>query len=309
MGPSTAAESDRRLPVGDETFLDHVGHFVPEVVVARRALKRAGFAPTPISIQTVPDPASGRRPTGTGNVTVMLDRGYLEVLFKTADTALGREFDAALARYAGLHLAAFAVADAVKSRARLAGMGFRVRPIVDMQRPVETANGTGTAAFTIARVEPDVMPEGRIQMLTHHTEHTVWQPRWLAHPNTAIGLIDVAIAVANVEEAALRFGRFTGRPASGMPFGQIIRLDRGSVVLMTADAFAAILPEAAIPALPFIGAYAVAVQSLAAVENVLRGGRLAVRKIRDGVVVSFPAELGRGAWVFVEDAAALPWRA
>ena len=39
-----------------------------------------------------------------------------------------------------------------------------------MSRPVETATGPDIAAFTIARVEPDVMPEGRIQMLTHHTE-------------------------------------------------------------------------------------------------------------------------------------------
>ncbi len=128
----------------------------------------------------------------------------------------------ALARYPGLHLAAFAVADAVKARSRLVAADFRVRPLVEMKRPVGTATGTGTAAFTIARVEPDVMPEGRIQMLTHHTEHTVWQPRWLAHPNTAIGLIDVVIAVANVEEAALRFVRFTGRSATPT----IIRPDR-----------------------------------------------------------------------------------
>ena len=116
MAPFAPGEIDRRLPVGDEIFLDHVGHFVPDAEAASRALAHAGFAPTPVSIQTNPDPASGVRPTGTGNVTAMLDRGYLEVLFKTADTALGREFDAALARYPGLHLAAFAVADAVKAR-------------------------------------------------------------------------------------------------------------------------------------------------------------------------------------------------
>ena len=32
------------------------------------------------------------------------------------------------------------------------------------------------------------MAEGRIQTLTHHTEDAVWQPRWLAHPNGALGL-------------------------------------------------------------------------------------------------------------------------
>ena len=108
-----ATDSDRRLPVGDEIFLDHVGHFVDDPESASRALARAGFAPTPVSIQVNPDPAGGApRATGTGNVTAMLDRGYLEVLFKTADTPLGRELDAALGRYRGVHLSAFAVADA-----------------------------------------------------------------------------------------------------------------------------------------------------------------------------------------------------
>jgi hypothetical protein len=308
MAPFAADEIDRRLPIGDEIFLDHVGHFVPDVEMAGRALALAGFAPTPVSIQTIPDPASGTRPTGTGNITVMLERGYLEVLFKTADTAVGRDFDAALARYRGLHLAAFAIADAAKSRSRLMATGFRVQPMVEMRRPVGTAMGTGTAAFTIARVEPNVMPEGRIQMLTHRTEHTVWQPRWLAHPNTAIGLIDLVIAVDNLEEAALRFARFTGRAATEAPVGQVIRLDRGGVVLMTASAFAATLPQIAIPSLPFIGAYGVAVKSLAAVETAVRGTRLTARSIQDGLVVSFPEELGEGAWLFVESAAALPWR-
>src|SRR6266446_121016 len=116
----SAAETDRQLPTGDEIFLDHVGHFVREPEAASRALQRAGFAPTPISVQVNPDPAGGApRPTGTGNVTAMLRRGYLEMLFKTADTPLGRELDEAMGRYAGVHLAAFAVADAAKAHARL----------------------------------------------------------------------------------------------------------------------------------------------------------------------------------------------
>ena len=118
---------DRQLPAGDEIFLDHVGHFVRDAEAASRALARGGFAPTPISIQVNPNPVGGVSPTGTGNITAMLSRGYIEVLFKTADTLLGREFDAALARHAGLHLAAFAVADAEKAHQRLAADGFRVR--------------------------------------------------------------------------------------------------------------------------------------------------------------------------------------
>src|SRR6266853_6216757 len=109
----SAAEIDRQLPAGDEIFLDHVGHFVREPEAASRALQRAGFAPTPISVQVNPDPGGGApRLTGTGNVTAMLAQGYIEVLFKTADTPIAGELEAAMARYHGIHLVAFAVADA-----------------------------------------------------------------------------------------------------------------------------------------------------------------------------------------------------
>ncbi len=308
--PSTQAAPDhaaRRLPAGDEIFLDHVAHFVRDGEAASRALARCGFSPTPISIQVHPDASRGARPTGTANVTAMLERGYLEILFKTSDTPLSREFDTALSRHAGLHLAAFAVADAEKAHRRLAADGFTVRDLVHMRRPVDTADGAATAAFTIARVEPEAMPEGRIQLLTHHTEQAVWQERWLKHANGATGLIDVVIAVADIEEAAQRFGRFTGRSAMRTPGGALIRLDRGGVYLVTHDRVTERLPEVPITTLPFMAGYALQVQSLAAAEAAVDRADLEWRAIEDGIVAAFPSELGEGAWFFVERASALPW--
>src|SRR6266849_1945922 len=305
----SAAEIDRQLPIGDEIFLDHVGHFVREPEAASRALQRAGFAPTPISVQVNPDPGGGPRPTGTGNVTAMLRRGYLEMLFKTADTPLGRELDEALARYAGVHLAAFAVADAAKALARLTEAGFKTRPLVQMERPVATESGTGKAAFTVARVEPGAMAEGRIQILTHRTEDTVWQQRWLTHPNGALALVDVVIAVADVDEAARRFARFTDRPAVANRWGQAIMLERGRVQLATTDAIGVILPRMPKSGLPFMAGYGVAVGSLDAAQAKLRGGGLESARRGKLVVAPFPAELGEGTWCFVETAAHLPWRA
>jgi hypothetical protein len=113
----TGEANDRRLPAGEEIFLDHVGHFVAAAEPASRALERAGFAPTAPSIQFDARADAPARLTGTGNVTAMLAQGYIEVLFQTADTALGREFGAALARHAGVHLVAFAVADAARAHA------------------------------------------------------------------------------------------------------------------------------------------------------------------------------------------------
>ncbi len=304
------SEADRQLPRGDEIFLDHVGHFVADPAAAAAALSRAGFAPTPPSVQTNPDAAGGPPlPTGTGNVTAMLRRGYIECLFKTADTPLGREFDAALARHAGVHLAAFAVAEPEHTHARLSQDGFRMRPVVQMQRPVSTQTGDDVAAFTVVRLEPGQMPEGRIQLLTHRTEATVWQPRWLDHPNGALALTELAIVVDDVAEAAARFARLTGRPAHADHDMQVVQLDRGRITILSRAAFSAVLPETAVPQLPFLGAYGIRVRSLATLQAALDQGELPSRRLGATVIAPFPEALGRGAWIFHERDDAMHWRA
>jgi hypothetical protein len=230
----------------------------------------------------------------------MLSRGYIEALFKTADTPLGRELETALARHGGVHLAAFAVADATAAHRRLAAAGFRMQPVLEMRRPVDTGAGPGTAAFTLARLERGEMPEGRIQILTHRSESMVWQPRWLAHPNGALALTGIVIAVAEPEEAAARFARFTGREAARSASGQTIALDRGRVELVSADAFQRRLPEIPIPSLPFAGAYGIRVASLPRLDDLLRQAGLTTRRNEHGLIAPFPAELGQGAWLFAQ---------
>jgi Glyoxalase-like domain len=294
------SDVDRQLPRDDEIFLDHLAHFVPDAEAASRALARAGFAPTPISVQVNPDSEGAPRPTGTGNITAMFTRGYIEILFKTSESPLAREFVAGLARHPGVHLVAFAVANAAAARRQLAGSGFRVRPLVEMQRPVDADGQPATAAFTIARVEPGEMPEGRVQILTHRTEPVVWQPRWLSHPNGARALTHTVIAVADTAEAAGRFGRFTGRPATLTSFGQTVELDRGRVDLVAADEFARLLPEVPIPSLPFIGAYRIRVESLMRTADMVARAGLTVRQRDRELIATFPPELGHGAWLFAE---------
>jgi hypothetical protein len=308
MSEAIKPEANRQLPIGGEVFLDHVAHFVRDRDAAAKAIARAGFAPTPVSIQTNPGPNGTSVPAGTGNVTAMMTRGYLEFLFKTADTPLTREFDDLIGRYPGVHLMAFVVSDAKAASDRLARTGFRTQPLVALRRPVATETGEAEAAFTVARVEPGQMREGRVQFLTHHTEDAVWQKRWLVHPNGAHALIDAVVAVADVYEATARFARFLGREPARTAFGQGFFLDRGGVQIVNAAGFAQLLPAFAIPAFPFIGAYGIGVDSLAKTEAALRAGGLAAERHGPMLVAGFPAELGLGAWIFVERAADLPWR-
>lgn len=305
--PKSQSEFDRQLPSGSEVFLDHVGHFVPSAERASEALIQAGFNATPISIQKNRGSDGASRLSGTGNVTAMLKHGYIEVLFKTADTELGREFDEAISKHAGVHLAAFAVSDAKAQSQRLIDAGFRVRPIVELRRPIETETGEAEAAFTVARVECGEMAEGRMQYLTHHSEGAVWQKRWLNHANGSEALLDIVIAVEDVGEAAVRFGGFLGRNPLSVETGMAVRLERGGVQLMGRSAFEEMFGP--VPQLPFIGLYALRVASLRVCEYLLAANDLKPKRRGNALITRFPEALGLGAWLFVERENDLPWRA
>jgi len=298
--PSATSQPAPQLPCADEMYLDHVGHFVDGAEAAADALGRAGFTPTSASVQFNPDPAGGPpRLTGTGNVCAMLRGGYLEMLFKTADTPLGAEFDQARARYKGLHLVAFAIADAAASHRRLEHAGFPMQPLVAMQRPVETAEGPGIAAFEVVRLAPGVMPEGRVQVLRHLTEHTVWQPRWLDHPNGARCLRSIVIVVADVAEATERFSRFTGRPSRRDGRAGVIALDRGTLEFVDSSMWNERWLGMAVPSLPFMAQCVIEVASLDRAKRCLEAGGFAPQSSAGGLSIPFPDALGHGIWTFV----------
>jgi hypothetical protein len=229
----------------------------------------------------------------------MLRRGYVELLTRVADTPLARQLEERIRRYVGIHLIAFGTADAEGERARLAREGFAPLPLVDLRRP----GLGGPAAFAVARVPPEAMPEGRIQFCEHRTEASVWAPGRLDHPNGALALDEVVVAVADPDEAAARFARFCGRPATSLAAGhRLVATERGRLHLVDPARLGALL-GATPPALPFIAAYGVLVQGLADVRRAVEAGGLAARAIGGGALaVAAPPALG-GTLLFHEEGA------
>lgn len=285
-------------PASGQVHLDHVGHFVADAAACARTLAAAGFTVTPFSAQMAPDPATGQPGlTGTGNVCVMLRRGYLEFLVHTADTPIGLEFREALARRAGLHLAAFGVADADAAHAALTEAGWPMRPIVRMARDIATESGAEQARFTVARLRKGVMPEGRIQFLTHHNAPALWQARWLAHPNGATGLGGIVLSAPDPAEVAARFARVLDRPTFRIGPGRVrIRLERGTIEIMAETAAAEVIGMTVAPGRPAIVGYLLEVADRAGALRCFERAGLPVRACGSGAVVTFPPELGRGAW-------------
>lgn len=253
---------ERQTPAAGEIYLDHVGWFVPNMETAGAAFERLGFVLTPFVAQKNADPAGGPpQPAGTGNRCAMLRRGYLEILATVPglDTPLVRQHDAAVARYIGVHLLAFTVADAAAAHARLAAEGFKPQDPVHLRRPIATADGgAAEVAFTVIRVPPGAMAEGRIQMLTQETPDLVWQDRLLARDNHVAALAGVLLCVADPAEAAARYSRFLGRPARGGGDYAVIALDRGRLGFATPARCRALLPGVNFVDPPVIAAIALA---------------------------------------------------
>jgi len=302
----------RQLPGKGETFLDHLGHFVPDMEAAHRALSRLGFVQTPYTVhQTTPGPGAPPVPGGTANRCVMLREGYIEVLC-VVDAAhpTGARTRRQLDRYTGVHIVAMTDADALARRDRLDAAGFETQDPVNLRRAVPLeGGGEAMAAFTVCRTPADSMAEGRVQILTHLTEDLVWQPRWMTHENGIVGLRDVVILPEDMDEAADRYARFT-ESAPVRIAGDMIRLQlaRGGVVLTTTEGAARLFPGATVPPSPGVMGYGLLSDGLAATRAFLAGRGFSPREAGPGLAcLGLPASLG-GAWLIAEDEQAFPWR-
>jgi len=302
------AEPLPQTPPFGQVFLDHVGWFVPDIDAAGAAFERLGFVLTPFAAQRNADPAGGPPvPAGTGNRCAMLRRGYLEILTPVAgaDTPLAAQMRHAIDRYAGVHLIAFTVADADAAHAKLAGGGFRPQPPVHLRRPITRDDGSAAeVAFTVIRVPPDAMPEGRIQMLTQETPDLVWQESLIARENGVRALTGVLLCVPEPAEAAGRFARFLDREAAGDGTYFTIDLDRGRLGIADVERCAALLPGAPLPGLPCMAAVALAAADPGTARDLCAARDVALLDADDGTVRVAPgAAAGAALVIHAEDQA------
>jgi len=293
-------------PYPGKLNIDHVAHFVPHIEAASAALEQAGFTLTPFSAQSHRLEAGGPLlPAGSGNRCVMLREGYLEFLTPTADTTIANQLRAAIRRYTGVHLVALGTAAPELDQARLEKNGFSPLPAVALQREIGTEHGNETARFTVVRVAPGTMAEGRIQYCQQHTPQWLWQARWLQHANGARGLAAVILCVADPQEAAQRYARYTGLFAQ-VDHGQWrIDTQRGALLFVTPDALQRRLGITA-PALPWIAGYVLTSDQIAATRSALNSAGCDMRELdTDQLLLQWPGTVG-GMVIFQPAGAALP---
>jgi len=288
-----ASNAAAQIPAAGELVLDHVAHFVPHVDSASSALEKLGFTLTPFSEQSHrTEPGGPLMPAGAGNRCVMLEQGYLEFLTPTGDTPVAGQLRTAIKRYTGPHLVAFGTRAPEADHARLASGGFAPLEPVALQREIGTLSGTGTARFTVVRVPPGTMPEGRIQFCRHHTPELLWQPRWMEHANGAVALNGVVLCVADPQEAARRFGRYSGLLAQVSGGVWRISTARGYLLFLDRETLLRRL-DVVPPSLPWIAGCVLRSEDIAATGDTIRGSGIPVHLLGNRrLLVMLPAAVG-----------------
>lgn len=256
-----------QVPRAGELNLDHVAHFVPHMDNAAPALETLGFTLTPFSAQSHRlEPGGPLMAAGTANRCLMFKRGYVECLTPTGDTPLATQLRGAMQRYTGVHLLAFGTAAPELDHARLAAQGFAPLAPVALQREIATPAGDATARFTVVRVPPDKMAEGRVQFCQQHTPELLWQPQWLTHANRATALTAAFICTADPAETAARYARFTGLAAAGAGDNWYLDTARGRLLFSAPSVIKRVF-NIEPSALPWIAGYVLASSNMAATRK------------------------------------------
>lgn len=303
--PSMSGDVDRQVPLGSETFLDHVGYFVADLDRAGAALGRLGFQISPTKVHTN-DTAGELVPSGTSNRLARLRRGFLEVLAATGDTPLADQLRAALARYEGLHLVALSHDDLDAQRDRLEADGFATAPRVTLRNTKHIGDAPRTEVWSVLRLQPGGMPEGRIQFVRSHTPDVSWHPGSTEHPNGADSLTAIWLCVADLAAATERYRRFAGRPHRP-PAGPtaVIGLDRGRLILSAPEALQTHVPVV-IQDLPFMAAAAVRAD-LDTTRAALRANDVTPLRDDGHLIWIAPGDALGALLVFHDAEARLPW--
>ncbi|NYT37702.1 VOC family protein [Allopusillimonas soli] len=279
------------------TGLDHIGLYVQSLDDSAEQFARLGFLLTPLSQHSSAEAGTGEVILrGTANRCAMLADGYIELVGIVDPARDLRDVANGLKRYEGMHIMAYGVDDPSQAMTHMRRNGFTPR-LGDLRRHVDTPEGQRTARFTQVRVPRDEMPDGLVMCLRQETPELLWQPRYLTHPNGAIALEAVVLAVENIAETASRYKRYFGTRPTPIPGGLRFQLPQGSLQLLEPSAIAREFNQIAPPLLPFPAAAIVSVASLAKTESLLVSNRVEYEKRRDALHIP-PRSAGNMGLIF-----------
>jgi hypothetical protein len=301
----------------DIDHLHHVGHIVGDMQTALDLYTRLGFLPTPPSYPALPTEEGGEpRAFGVGNSHATFMRNFIELASRVHGdrpvpegarlgplevpaevlplvTAMVTKsvdmIDWCLARFEGLHILVFDAPDAQAVADRYAAAGVVHGRLTEVERKIETADGSQLARVRFMEVEPhdggpSRVPEGRIAVAEPPELERLVAEMYMDHPNGAYDLVESMLCVADGELNAVahRYETYLGRGVHAEGSALVLDLEDARVTLVPASALGSVLPGEKAPGLPGFVAYAVAVHDASATTRLLEANGLPVRTTATG---------------------------
>jgi catechol 2,3-dioxygenase-like lactoylglutathione lyase family enzyme len=226
--------------------IDHVLVGVRDLEAARLAWTRLGFALSP----------RGRHfGWGTANYCIMFDEDYIELLGHAAPNQPDNGLGAFLAGRQGMMGLAWASTDRDASAASLRSAGIECR-MADLARQIELPESPALIRVLLGHLPAAATPAVPSFVCQHLTPELLRRPGWQHHPNGAIALHGLTIAVEQAPCLAEAYDVLVGGHNVNRTDNVLtVHAGRHRLVFSTPDDLSALQPdlvEADIPPPPAI---------------------------------------------------------
>ncbi len=182
------------------TTLDHVGLIVPRLDEAARIFRALGFTLTERAEHTRVNAAGEVESAGSAQHSVMFEDGYIE-LQEITDPEQRHLLSPAAAKYFGLHIVAFGVADAERANEAVRQNGLEVGPVLRWGRGIQEPDRSGEARFAFFVAPYRAADEALLCWVEHLTPELIRSSRLTAHANGARALGGITIVARDADEA------------------------------------------------------------------------------------------------------------
>ncbi|MBL8835899.1 MAG: VOC family protein [Alphaproteobacteria bacterium] len=264
--------------------IDHAIVGVRDLEAARLAYARLGFQATP----------RGRHyGWGTANYCLMFARDYVELLGIVDPAQFTNNLDAFLAGGEGLLGLAFATPDAGEAGRILAARGVEASGPHELARAIEIGDEKGEEGrleFALVRPAAAAAPGLNAFLCEHRTPGLLRRADWLAHRNTARGIVGVTVVVDDPPAMAPVYERLLGDGSTTLTDDTLaVHTGGAAIVFARVDDLSLLHPEVDIPdrAMPRLVALRIAIEDRgAALEALAAGGVEPAGLRRDAIVVA-----------------------
>lgn len=172
------------------THFDHVGFIVPDLAAASQLMAQIGFTQTLRADHTRTDEQGQLVSAGSSQHSIMLERGYIE-LMQITDPTKGHQLAPATSVRFGLHILALGTANATDCHALCQSRGVSVGPLLRWSRPVNETGASGVAQFAYFGSAWTPQDPSYVCWVQHITPELMRLPPLLRHGNGALALVGV----------------------------------------------------------------------------------------------------------------------